>query len=112
MLINAAQNSGIDPNVDHFQSIKIDRHSEAMIGILDQCHDFDRHWSALGIDRGSLVNRKGTSPGIAMFFKSYWSKFNREAIPGEKNLASELTNSISCTFDWISVQTHENWAAY
>ena len=27
----------------------IDRH-------WDQCHNFDQHWSALGIDRGSAVN--------------------------------------------------------
>ncbi len=46
MPINAYQNSGIDPNVDQSAMIGID-------SISDQCHDFDRHWSALGIDRGS-----------------------------------------------------------
>ncbi len=43
MPINAGQNSGIDPYVDQFR------------GISDQCHDFDQHWSALGILRESWV---------------------------------------------------------
>ncbi len=34
----------------------IDRQWSAFRDISDQCHDFDRHWSALGIDRGSPVN--------------------------------------------------------
>ncbi len=42
MLIKVDQNSGIDPNVNQCWSIN------AMILM-----DIDRHWSALGIDRGS-----------------------------------------------------------
>ncbi len=34
----------------------IDQQRSALRGISDQCHDFDRHWSALGIDRGSPDN--------------------------------------------------------
>ena len=49
---NADQNSGIDPNVNQFQSIPInadqclsmpDRNRYAMRGISDQCNNFDRH---------------------------------------------------------------------
>ncbi len=45
--------SGIDRHWEEL--IGIDRNWSAVRGISDQCHDFDRHWSALGIDWGSLV---------------------------------------------------------
>ncbi len=39
------------------KSIEIDRQWLALRGISDQCHNFDWHWSALGIDCESLVYR-------------------------------------------------------
>ncbi len=45
--------SGIDRHWEKL--IRIDRQWSALRGISDQCHDFDRHCSALGIDRGSPV---------------------------------------------------------
>ncbi len=72
---NADQNSGIDPNVDHFRSmlinssqlIRIDWQWSALRGIWDQCHDFDQHWSALGIDRESIVLKDDTRLGTHRF---------------------------------------------
>ncbi len=37
-----------------------------MRGILDKSHDFDRHWSALGIDRGSLDNYQGVKNKLSL----------------------------------------------
>ena len=45
--------SGIDRHWEEL--IGIDRQWSTLRGISDQCHDFDRHWEALGIDRTSPV---------------------------------------------------------
>ncbi len=54
MLINADQNHGMTMTMTLL--IRIDRH-------WDQCQNFDRHWSALGIDQGSPVYTKNWNTG-------------------------------------------------
>ncbi len=51
MIINADQWSM--PDWHWSELIGIDQNWSALRGISDQCQDFDRHCSALGIDRGS-----------------------------------------------------------
>ena len=48
---HSAELRRIEKNCEEF--IGIDRQWSALRDISDQCHDFDRHWSALGNDRGS-----------------------------------------------------------
>ncbi len=43
------------PNADQCRSMPIKILALIPMLISDQCHDFDRHWSALGNDRGSPV---------------------------------------------------------
>ena len=50
MPINADQNCSIDPNADQLR------------GISDQCQEFDRYWSAFGIDRGSPERYNNSIP--------------------------------------------------
>ena len=44
------------------------RNWSALVSISDQCHDFDRYWSALGIDRGSLDFKVQPNAKTVLFF--------------------------------------------
>ncbi len=44
----------------------------ALRGISDRCHDFDRHWSALGIDRGSHGFSWAVWGNMWLSWKCHW----------------------------------------
>ncbi len=86
MSINADQNHGIDPKrlsmpviADQCRLIPINSIIRALVGIdrhWYRCQNFDRHWSALSIDRGESCPKTLTS----------WSTF---ITPGSKSIKLE-----------------------